>query len=417
MLLNLRRDSRTILGVLTLALSILTPPTWGSETPSEPFDRAGLAPWISAHSIGSVGDFLTQARLASDLPETVQQTFTPENQIFLFHSESLQGASPLAPRVILKSSDAKFLLATSEQSPTLEIIQFNDRTARFEFRSVRWTEGRPEFRKHDRADDPSCRSCHANRPNWDTYPNWPGVFGGTVQDQPRGLEPKIENRLVQDWIQKWGTLDSETTATRRTSERFYESLSSSPTAADLTQFTEQLAQLNVARIARMIVSAPNYARARYLIGSALNDCGDISTFPKPKASGLVQSWGQILRETQKRHRELFMDRSALLKNLHGLDHTDRGAIENSDSVAQLAYAAQFLGLSAADRFDTWSLNRPHLSLNRGPGYYRGFQAADPILFYRIFRELLRLDPRGFRPSQFPEGPNCTELKALAQRTR
>ncbi len=131
-----------------------------------------------------------------------------ENFVLLYESKSLQPASQDRPRVILHNSDASFLMAYSgfsflekadQSSNNVEIISFNSKTSQFEFAEIRFPEGRIEL-------NPSkCSTCHTPslRPNWDPYPNWPGVYGSAINslNTSAGIAAKtVEGHMWKEFL-------------------------------------------------------------------------------------------------------------------------------------------------------------------------------------------------------------------------
>ena len=143
-----------------------------------------------------------EALLANAAPEI------RENFILLYESKSLQPASQDRPRVILHNSDATFLMAYSgfsslekpdQSSNSVEIISFNSKTSQFEFAEIRFPEGRIEL------NPPKCSTCHTPslRPNWDPYPNWPGVYGSAINslNTPAGVAAKaVEGHMWKEFL-------------------------------------------------------------------------------------------------------------------------------------------------------------------------------------------------------------------------
>jgi hypothetical protein len=110
----------------------------------------------------------------------------------IFHSRSLQAAAPLAPRVILFSQGAEFILTfngggDAAGAETVELMSYNPAVSRFEFREVSW----PSKIGHDsqsftisEVNPVKCMRCHTSSlvPNWAPYFTWPGAYG-SVQNE------------------------------------------------------------------------------------------------------------------------------------------------------------------------------------------------------------------------------------------
>ncbi len=121
--------------------------------------------------------------------ENVLEKLSPKlkkNLRLVFDSESPMGASLASPRVILSDDNAKLVLAFTSSDgmslgKTLEIIEFNDKLGKPEFRSIEFSgTGRPVIHHAPG----SCVTCHSPTRSlenmgylWDGYPDWPGVYG------------------------------------------------------------------------------------------------------------------------------------------------------------------------------------------------------------------------------------------------
>ena len=121
---------------------------------------------------------------------------------------SLSGnpASLEHPRVILFGSDARFLwsFGTDPNDPKREVLdmaKLNGRTGYWIFRSLDFRENPPKLSRNDN----ECTECHsANpRPIWESYPNWPGIFGNNGVDdftaeQAQAFKDILANRKNSD---------------------------------------------------------------------------------------------------------------------------------------------------------------------------------------------------------------------------
>ncbi len=126
----------------------------------------------------------------------------------VYASRSLQGATPLHPRVIMFGLDARFIL-TFSGTPELtgydlmETIEFDDREKKFNFRSIEFPAERtnaiskeplpaPHFSE---LNPPLCVACHRKelRPNWDSYAGWPGVYGSRDDTFPAAEKEQYQS--------------------------------------------------------------------------------------------------------------------------------------------------------------------------------------------------------------------------------
>jgi len=118
--------------------------------------------------------------------------------VLVFDSRSAQEASPLNPRVLLFGNDARLIVSFNGDAGqrgfnALETMEFDDASASFTFREIRFPDGavsadaEVEF---SQANPALCGACHGApaHPIWDAYPLWPGVYGQRYQKGLSGQE-------------------------------------------------------------------------------------------------------------------------------------------------------------------------------------------------------------------------------------
>lgn len=107
--------------------------------------------------------------------------------VLVYRSRSLQKASYLFPRAIVFGRSGKFTLAfnghpSQRGYKQIEMIQFREKTNRWELRSATFEQGKaPVFSEPNPR---RCLECHQSptradvdpRPNWEPYNFWPGVY-------------------------------------------------------------------------------------------------------------------------------------------------------------------------------------------------------------------------------------------------
>lgn len=193
------------------------------------------------------------------------------HSVFVTKSGSLQTATPKDPRVILHSTDAKFLMAFNgkgTRTDELEIIQFDEPSAKFNFFRADFKSG--SFQVHQ-PEGNECKRCHGQdpRPNWSAYPDWPGTFGSNDMaiDVP-------ETRQIEKFIR---------TATSHPRYRHLPGLSdrlrSNPDGegnafGGNSNLTENVAHQNFKRVRRLVRNTPDYDLFKYAILGALR-CPDL----------------------------------------------------------------------------------------------------------------------------------------------
>ncbi|HVK62439.1 MAG TPA: hypothetical protein VM432_12855 [Bdellovibrionales bacterium] len=133
------------------------------------------------------------------LGEDILSNFT-----FMHTSRSIQGASPEYPRAILWSGDSKMLVSFNGHSSLdgndrLEIIEFNDGEARFEFHTVNQTPDGLVFQNENGTQN--CFGCHGMisddlKPVWDVYQVWRGAYGANNDRMDLPGSEKAKNDYV-----------------------------------------------------------------------------------------------------------------------------------------------------------------------------------------------------------------------------
>ncbi|MBC7386086.1 MAG: hypothetical protein H7301_08005 [Cryobacterium sp.] len=164
-----------ILALFAMLLTDLTPARSAEPADSKAaplFSLTDLVRLLKTSSVETLDDFLLL------LPETFRR-----NPVLIYSSRSTQSASRESPRVILSNNDASFLLSFTGSThlgsdQNFEMIQFDRKTARFEFAELKFARGeKPELVRHSN----SCAGCHGRpkdpRPNFESFPLWPGLYG------------------------------------------------------------------------------------------------------------------------------------------------------------------------------------------------------------------------------------------------
>jgi hypothetical protein len=216
--------------------------------------------------------------------------------VFVYSSQSLQGASPTFPRVIMFGLDAKFIL-TFSGSPelhgydSLETIEFTDHSKKFQFRSISFpSEIQSSDKKKPQISELNperCTFCHRKelRPNWDTYSSWPGVFGSKDDGMP-AAEKKSYLEFKDNIYLKAGRYRYFEDATKYPDgARFYDYF---PSGRTNLQFTFLLSLLNGQSIAREISRTPQLHPFRYALLASLR-CDDDYNDPQVLAQLIPES--------------------------------------------------------------------------------------------------------------------------------
>jgi hypothetical protein len=201
--------------------------------------------------------------------------------VLMHHSGSLQGATANAPRAILYGKDAKLMIAVTgattgvaigdphqTRANHLEILVFRDATQRFEARDVEFPKAGEGVHavQFSGANPPLCLACHRTdpRPNWETYPLWPGAFGGeddsVFRNEQNGKDLHSQDaRAFQRFLRNGKK------------KGLYRFLSDLPAASlPNTEFGSLAQGLNLKRIARKLADTPELKKYRYMLLGAVS---------------------------------------------------------------------------------------------------------------------------------------------------
>jgi hypothetical protein len=172
---------------------------------------------IKTNSIKSISTLL---RILAKKYPTYMSNFT-----VVHRSLSLQNSSYENPRVLIFGEDASFVISFNG-SPTqrgyanLEIMRYDSELHEFFFHEITFEEDQLQRIKASKAEELDqleqevlqdtahlhkvtspqvCLTCHTpyKKPNWDAYPNWPGVYGA-LDDKTAGHFPdqKMPRNLI-----------------------------------------------------------------------------------------------------------------------------------------------------------------------------------------------------------------------------
>lgn len=246
------------------------------------FSTANALTFEEVKDIVVRNDIKTIGDLLSRLPAEYRAEFT-----LMMKSQSLQGAGINYPRVIMTGTDGRLLMAfngdpSQKGYDSLELIQFRDDKARFDFFEIRFPEkdqnGRAlnnltnaEISKRNPA---KCLACHSSdpRPNWEHYNKWPGAFMGN--DDSDNLEPEFPPLDV--YKTHMATVFPQH-ARYKYLEKAVEGYSKENEYGRPTQHniftTERIQRLNYLRVGRLLKSDPYYSAYKYLMVGMIA-CGD-----------------------------------------------------------------------------------------------------------------------------------------------
>jgi len=341
-----RRAARLLLAA-TLALVVARTALARPDEPdaAQPPD-GGDAPLLD------LGGARTLEAALAQLPAALRS-----NYVLMFHSRSLQEASPAEPRVLLYSRDATLVVAFNANAAqrggdALEVMRYDARSARFLFQELRFPAGAESSGPvASPLNPPQCLACHGAvaRPIWDTYPAWPGAWGeryraALPEEQADALRRFMAAREAHPryrWLLQTGRYVQSLTASRR------ETYNRAAPEPSTFEFTQRLARLNLHSIAAQLAAAPDYPAFRHaLLASVAPRCADpAAAFPDAWSAGVRREYVDWVRQTrsandaQEAHKQARLQDAAARRDA-GVD------VESLDALRYLAQRWMGLDTSA-----------------------------------------------------------------------
>ncbi len=245
------------------------------------------------------------------LPASLRSRF-----VLMHDSRSLQEASYHAPRAILYSHDASFILTFNGEPEqrgyrSLETMEYEDERGAFVFRDISFAPdaGKERGPVVSEVNPARCRSCHGDdpRPIWDTYPVWPGAYG-EVEGQRDGAEATaglsafLSERASSPRYRALVGAESLSERVAFSPTGAYDGRRVSSRNAD---FGARLQRLVYRAIARQVVTAPRFGAFRYaLLASLDRQCLDLESFvPDPLKRRFARSAASFDGETERANAE------------------------------------------------------------------------------------------------------------------
>lgn len=284
--------------VLALLIGVMAPSAWGYEfSPVYP----GASSSYKKNPIPIEQEMTAEGfyqKIVSAGVETLEESIsllprnmTDGNFVLMYRSRSLQHASPDQPRALVFSPSARFVVTYNgghnqmAGHNTLEVVQFNDQTFRFDFFEIVFQKGIAP--KLSNANPAKCLSCHQSqnrqfidmRPNWEPYNFWPGALGSfsLSEDKTRSIrdDRELMSRLqahekdfVTEQTQEGKFLDHFLDVTQKTQPR-YQALSNLGLRSPV-RLNQSLGELSFLRMSRLILEEKSiFASYKHLIWSFL----------------------------------------------------------------------------------------------------------------------------------------------------
>ena len=243
------------------------------------FDFAALRSVIETRQVNSVEDLIPL------LPASLRSRYA-----LVFASRSLQGATYIAPRVILYAADGHLVLTFNGDPDqrgfySVEILEFGQ-DEQFRLHEIRFPlPGSKEAVSFSEPNPATCQICHGSpaSPVWDSWPLWPGAYGqrydAPLSAQERsGLQSFIARQTSHPryrhllGIQRW----ADPTTFRAVSSKRYAGMQQEPPNAELAAL---LGGLSTESLVRQMREKPDFAIYQYaLLGLAGADCGAVDDF-------------------------------------------------------------------------------------------------------------------------------------------
>lgn len=243
---------------------------YSSDIPVATFSKSDLINLIATQKVASVEQLLAL------LPDSLKY-----RAVLVFNSRSLQAGSFSRPRVILFNEDASLVLTFNGDVSqygyeTLEVMSFDHQKNKFEFEEVLMPE---DFRKREEylesqslvqeinalksreartgVNPATCLACHRQnpRPNWESYPLWPGVYGQRSHTFPIEYLQTLEDSQSLTPARRYVKTDDDARMQQKKKESHPE----------VTQFKEFLISAS---------THPRYSKLSYL-----KHAKDISDYP------------------------------------------------------------------------------------------------------------------------------------------
>lgn len=226
------------------------------------------------------GKFMNIEALLSHVSKTKPEYM--EHYTLGFASRSLHESSKSHPRAVVYGKKGNFVIAFNghpgqKNYDMLETMEFNQKSKTFEFRSIQFGDssqlpaGSLPVVSPIGGDNGRCLRCHSNaRPLWDSYPYWPGYYGG-LDDTPFRSSVRrtpLIGEAPPVFESQWYQFESEGLKQGRyrfLKERTESILAPGAGVSPNLDFTILLGQLNAQRVVKLIKdNVPASARWAYL---------------------------------------------------------------------------------------------------------------------------------------------------------
>ena len=341
------------------------------------------------------------------LPRELRTNFT-----FVYASRSpfKDEISPQAPRVILFSKDARFIV-TFTGDPSLpggdlvETMSFDDASQTFHVHAYLLPSAqRKAWRPSAQASN--CASCHGDdtRPIFDSYPLWPGFYGSVIDtffDDDMGRNEQKNYRAFLAGPAKTGVYQGLIFSHDGPVPPYLDPARSSASSIDVgpttlselpnTRLGMALTELNRKRIYRKLASAPGFAGHEKEFLAELLDCPGAR---QPSAQTVQAVTAALEAENTNRLARLGGKPSGERQSVDGLQSLE--GMEEMKRIHELAELDDVATRAGADRSD-WSMALEARSLSFYDGILTGMHGGKSYylkedLIFEILDHLGSSDP-------------------------
>lgn len=194
------------------------------------------------------------------------------NAVLMRMSRSVQGAMGQKPRVLLSNEDGSFIAAFNSElrslgGNSLEMIQYNSKSARFEFAELKFI---PDEKPYVARNLETCGGCHGGglkvRPIWEPFPNANGAYGAEadriIPDSGEELALRSFIESAKNHPRYKNLINLEQTHLERDS---HGRMMGKPNSS----LGSKIARLNALKVAREAQDTPQYKKYRYSILASL----------------------------------------------------------------------------------------------------------------------------------------------------
>jgi hypothetical protein len=193
------------------------------------------------------------------------------NFMLVYRSRSRMQASPENPRVILSDANSRFVISFtgSEElvgGQKIEVMEQNPQTKLFEFAQINFDKNKGI---HFEKNPTSCLECHQTaiskskiydinvHPLWDSYPDWPGIYGTSSRGTIFGSSSLKPESSITQQFEKF-----RNNSFKRSRYRYLiglKSISEHDLAKTNSRFGNEIAKLNFEKLGKVVTDNEKFS--------------------------------------------------------------------------------------------------------------------------------------------------------------